>query len=127
MLRVANSYAEEAWHNEQAVVPDERREEGARGGRSALVLWRGLRNKATPLRVKFGALLLALYVLNPIDLIPDTVPILGWIDDLVLIALVLPWLLGNISAPQRELPSKAALRSATTWRFWRARSAPSGS
>lgn len=42
--------------------------------------------------VKFGSMgkmilffLSLLYVISPIDLIPDVIPIVGWIDDLVVI------------------------------------------
>jgi uncharacterized membrane protein YkvA (DUF1232 family) len=42
--------------------------------------------------VKFGSmgktilfLLSLLYVISPIDLIPDVIPIVGWIDDLVVL------------------------------------------
>jgi uncharacterized membrane protein YkvA (DUF1232 family) len=36
---------------------------------------------------------MVIYVISPIDLIPDAVPILGWLDDLALITLILPLLL----------------------------------
>jgi len=28
-------------------------------------------------------LLLALYIISPIDLLPDFIPIIGWIDDII--------------------------------------------
>jgi uncharacterized membrane protein YkvA (DUF1232 family) len=62
-------------------------------GRDAIVLWYACRNPATPKLVKGGALLLALYVLSPIDLIPDWVPILGWMDDATVLALGIPAIL----------------------------------
>jgi len=38
--------------------------------------------------VKWGLILLfVLYVISPIDLIPDIIPIVGWIDDAVAILL----------------------------------------
>ena len=40
-------------------------------GRDALVLWFGCRHPVTPRLLKLGAGLLALYLLNPFDLIPD--------------------------------------------------------
>jgi uncharacterized membrane protein YkvA (DUF1232 family) len=43
------------------------------------------RHPGTPLYAKLFALLIVSYALSPIDLIPDFIPILGYIDDLVLI------------------------------------------
>ena len=37
--------------------------------------------------------LMALYLLSPVDLVPDWVPLLGWLDDIALVGLVLPVLL----------------------------------
>lgn len=45
------------------------------------------RHPKTPLHVKLFALLIVGYALSPIDLIPDFVPVLGYLDDLVLIPL----------------------------------------
>ena len=59
-------------------------------GRDILVLWYACRNPATPGRLKFAALLLGLYLFSPVDLIPDWLVILGWIDDVTLLALGIP-------------------------------------
>ena len=45
------------------------------------------RQPRTPLYAKLFALLIVGYALSPIDLIPDFIPVLGYIDDLVLIPL----------------------------------------
>lgn len=42
-----------------------------------------------PLRAKLLLLGLALYLLNPVDLIPDFVPIIGHFDDIVIAAALL--------------------------------------
>jgi uncharacterized membrane protein YkvA (DUF1232 family) len=70
-------------------------------GRDVLVLWYACRHPATPRSMKIGAILLALYVLSPADLISDFLPLLGWIDDVTLLALGLPALLKL--APQHAL------------------------
>lgn len=49
-------------------------------------IWRQI-GKA-PLRVKIVACLGLLYLANPIDLIPDFIPVLGQLDDVIVIALV---------------------------------------
>ncbi len=45
------------------------------------------RHPKTPLYAKLFAVLIVGYALSPIDLIPDFVPVLGYVDDLVLIPL----------------------------------------
>lgn len=62
-------------------------------GRDILVLWYACRNPATPLRLKLLAMVLAFYVLSPIDLIPDWLAVLGLVDDVTLLAFGLPFVL----------------------------------
>lgn len=45
------------------------------------------RDPRTPLFVRLLALLTAAYALSPIDLIPDFIPLIGFLDDLLLIPL----------------------------------------
>lgn len=45
------------------------------------------RDKETPWMAKAVTWLVAAYALSPIDLIPDFIPILGYLDDLILIPL----------------------------------------
>lgn len=55
-------------------------------------LWRFLRDPAAPKLPKFMALLAVLYVVIPADVIPDVIPILGWLDDLGLTGVALGYL-----------------------------------
>ena len=43
--------------------------------------WAVLRDPRSPKAAKIATVLAALYVISPIDFIPDTIPILGWLDD----------------------------------------------
>ena len=43
------------------------------------------RNPATPPLVRLLALAVAAYALSPIDLIPDFIPVLGYLDDLIIV------------------------------------------
>ncbi|HET8745922.1 MAG TPA: YkvA family protein [Ramlibacter sp.] len=59
-------------------------------------LWHALRHPAAPRWLKIGTVLIVLYVLSPIDLIPDAIPFLGAMDDLVLVPLAIRWLLKRL-------------------------------
>ncbi|ASJ75315.1 YkvA family protein [Granulosicoccus antarcticus] len=45
------------------------------------------RNPETPLLVRCFAIIIAAYALSPIDLIPDFIPVLGYLDDLLIVPL----------------------------------------
>ncbi len=46
-----------------------------------MLVWAMLRDPRAPGSAKIAAVLAILYVISPIDLIPDVIPILGWLDD----------------------------------------------
>lgn len=52
-----------------------------------LALWKLMRHPDTPRAPKLVALLVLLYALSPIDLIPDFIPVLGQLDELILLPL----------------------------------------
>lgn len=52
-----------------------------------LVVYFSARDPRTPLLVRLLALLVAAYALSPIDLIPDFIPVIGYLDDLILLPL----------------------------------------
>jgi len=45
------------------------------------------RDTRTPILVRLLAALIAAYALSPIDLIPDFIPVIGYLDELILIPL----------------------------------------
>lgn len=53
----------------------------------AHAVWLAARDPRTPWPARLLGLLVAAYALSPIDLIPDFVPLLGLIDDLLLLPL----------------------------------------
>ena len=55
--------------------------------RHTLTVYYAARDPRTPLFVRMLAMLVAAYALSPIDLIPDFIPVLGYLDDLLLIPL----------------------------------------
>ncbi|SUD39860.1 membrane protein [Ectopseudomonas mendocina] len=52
-----------------------------------MVLWFVCRHPRTPMPPKLVAVVVVAYALSPIDLIPDFIPLLGYLDDLVLLPL----------------------------------------
>ena len=48
-----------------------------------------LKKKETPIIAKVFALITVGYALSPIDLIPDFIPIIGFLDDLILLPLLI--------------------------------------
>lgn len=55
--------------------------------RQLTALWFMVRNPKAPHTPKLVAMLVLAYALSPIDLIPDFIPVLGLLDDLILLPL----------------------------------------
>jgi uncharacterized membrane protein YkvA (DUF1232 family) len=49
-------------------------------------LYLAFKDRRTPWYVKAFLILIVAYVLSPIDLIPDFIPVIGYLDDVVLVA-----------------------------------------
>ena len=52
-------------------------------------LWLAAHDPRTPWYAKVFALAIAAYALSPIDLIPDFIPVLGYLDDVILLPLAI--------------------------------------
>ena len=68
-------------------------------------LWFALRHPSAPTWLKAGTALIVLYLFSPVELIPDVIPFVGAIDDIVLVPLAIRWLL-------KRLPPEIANASA---------------
>lgn len=55
-------------------------------------MWLKVKSIDTPLRVKIVIVLTGLYLLNPIDLIPDFIPVIGQLDDIVVLTLAVKYI-----------------------------------
>lgn len=59
-------------------------------------LYLAYKDPRVPWRVKILIILVIAYLLSPIDLIPDFIPVIGYLDDLLLITFGIPLLLRMI-------------------------------
>lgn len=68
----------------------------------ARLLWRALKHPLSPGWLKPAVALLVLYVLSPVDFIPDVIPVLGLVDDVVLLPLAIRFILDRLPARVRD-------------------------
>ncbi len=67
----------------------------------ARLLWRAVCHPQSPGWLKLGTLGIALYLLSPIDVIPDVIPFVGLLDEIVLVPLAIRFLLNRLPAHLR--------------------------
>lgn len=82
--------------------------------RDILALYLAARDPRVPRTAKILALAVAAYALSPIDLIPDFIPVVGYLDDLILLPLAV-LLVVRLIPPQvmAQLRAEAAARLAS--------------
>lgn len=51
--------------------------------------WTLLRDSRSPLMARAAVVAAAVYLISPIDLVTDAIPLLGWIDDGVVVVMLL--------------------------------------
>ena len=74
--------------------------------RDVMTLWFALKHPDTPWYARAFAAVITAYALSPIDLIPDFIPILGYLDDLIIVPIGV-WLLLKI-VPEHVLTDSRA-------------------
>jgi uncharacterized membrane protein YkvA (DUF1232 family) len=82
-----------------------------------LILFFGLRDRRTTIWAKLPAILSIIYLLNPIDLIPDFIPFFGYIDDIVVVPLLLNVAIKLLPGDVREESIAKANRNQNKFRW----------
>jgi len=77
----------------------------------ARVLWHALRHPQAPGWLKLGTLGIVLYLVSPVDLIPDVVPLFGVLDDLVVVPFAIRWLIKRLPPTLRAEAEQRAGRT----------------
>ena len=70
------------------------------------MLWKAFWAPGTPLYLKAGTLLALAYLVSPIDLLPDFIPLAGWIDDIIIVPLIVSWVASRLST--RTAPAQSS-------------------
>ncbi len=88
--------------------------------RDVVALWLAARDPRVPLAAKMLAGFVAAYALSPIDLIPDFIPVLGYLDDLLIVPLGI-WLALRLIPPDLMAEFRAtAIERAKPRSYWAA-------
>lgn len=81
--------------------------------RDVVALWIAARDPRVPWYAKAVAGAVAAYALSPIDLIPDFIPILGYLDDIIIVPLGILLAIRFIPAPLMDEFRQEAIRRET--------------
>ena len=91
--------------------------------RDGVTLWFACRHPDTPMASKLLGLVVVAYALSPIDLIPDFIPVLGYLDDVILLPVMI-WLavrlipadiLAACTLQANEWMAKEGLKPSSNW------------
>jgi uncharacterized membrane protein YkvA (DUF1232 family) len=78
----------------------------AAGRAEVVALFYALRDTRAPFTARGIALLALIYIIWPVDLIPDAIPVLGWLDDLTIGPLLMwaaaKFIPGDVMATARD-------------------------
>jgi len=82
-------------------------------------LYLALGDRRTPWYAKALAIVIIAYTLSPIDLIPDFIPVLGYLDDLILVPagiyLALKMIPGEVLEEYRQKAKTETISSKSRW------------
>ena len=82
-----------------------------------IVLYYAFLDKRTNAFAKIPGVLAVLYLLSPIDLIPDFIPFFGYVDDLVIVPLLLNLSIKLLPSDVRELSISKANHNLNKFRW----------
>lgn len=73
-------------------------------------LWRAFFHPETPFHLKAAMAFVVFYLVSPVDLIPDFIPFVGWIDDMVLVPLMVSVIVKLLPLEVTAKPIRATVR-----------------
>ncbi|SDG14008.1 YkvA family protein [Pelagibacterium luteolum] len=72
--------------------------------KEVVLLWKAFWTPATPLYLKVATFAAVAYLVWPVDILPDFIPFLGWIDDIVIVPLIVGWIVSQL--PGAKAPAE---------------------
>jgi uncharacterized membrane protein YkvA (DUF1232 family) len=79
----------------------------ARIGRARAIV-RYFRDREASLLGKLFVLAALVYVVSPVDFIPDAIPFVGWLDDIGVMSLAVAWMWRIVGRYRENAPEKLA-------------------
>lgn len=64
--------------------------------REVTTLWHAFWHPLTPTYLKVLTVLTVVYVISPLDLITDIIPVIGWVDDVVIVSFAVSWIVSRL-------------------------------
>lgn len=64
--------------------------------REVTTLWHAFWHPLTPTYLKVLTVLTVIYVISPLDLITDIIPVIGWVDDVVIVSFAVSWIVSRL-------------------------------
>jgi len=83
-------------------------------------MYLALRHPATPWYAKALAAVVVAYAVSPFDLIPDPIPVLGYLDDIILVplgVLAVRWMIPAGVLAECRAQAEAGVRVAPAWKW----------
>jgi uncharacterized membrane protein YkvA (DUF1232 family) len=98
------------------------KEQASRLKRELHALWLAYSDPRTPRLARLLIVCIIAYALSPVDLIPDPIPIIGYLDDLILlplgIALAIRMIPDSVMADCRERASQVSFDKPSQWKWF---------
>jgi len=78
--------------------------------REIFILFYGVRDSRTPWHARLLAVFAMVYLVSPFDLIPDFIPVAGYLDDLIVVPLLLHFAYRALPADVKDLGERKAAK-----------------
>ena len=79
--------------------------------RKIFTFYYALKDARTPWHAKFAALLSIIYLISPIDIVPDIIPLAGYVDDVIIVPFLISTGLKLLPPEVRGMAEQKAIKN----------------